>query len=144
METKPKCPSCNNKHTVKNGHTRTGSQRHLCKNCGYRFTNNTNLRKMDYYFTTQAVHLWLEGLSYKLISEIIGIAPEIISKYIKPFKEILAPIRKDLISIENLKVTRKNNLFIGFHKKKINLPIYGSGIILIGHEVEIWGVSRII
>jgi len=136
------CPNCNTPKTIKNGFTNGGSQRYLCKNCGYRFTNNTTLRKNDFYFTTMAVHLWLEGLTYNLISEIMGFTPETINKMLAPYREILLPVRKDLVSISDLRLTRKNNLFIGFNKEKLNLPTNASGIIIVGHETEIWGVRR--
>lgn len=136
------CPNCNSCHTVKNGHTRTKSQRHLCRNCGYRFTDNTNVRMNNYYFINKAVQLWLEGLNYKLVSEVLGFTPETISKYIEPYKELLTPIRKNLVGLKDLKITRRNDLFIGLHKKKINLPVNCCGIIIVGHETEIWGVRR--
>ena len=136
------CPNCKSTRTVRNGHTSTHSQRYLCNNCGYRFTSNTAFRKNDFYFKNKAVQLWLEGLNYKLISEILGFTPETVSKFIAPYKELLTPIRNDLVSLDELKIIRKNNFFIGFHKKKINLPVNGSGIIIVGHETEIWGVSK--
>jgi hypothetical protein len=136
------CPNCNSTHHVRNGKTSTGSQRYLCKNCGYRFTNNTIFLKITDYFKTNALHLWLEGLPYKYISEIMGFTPETISKFIAPYKEALLPVRKDLASIKDLKLVKNNDLFIGIGSKKVNLPINGSGIILIGNEVEIWGVCR--
>jgi hypothetical protein len=114
----------------------------MCKNCGYRFTDNTDTRKNDYYFKNKAVQLWLEGLNYKLISEILGFTPDTISKYIAPYKKLLAPIRNNLVGLEDLKLIRRNELFVGFHKKKINLPINGSGVIIVGNETEIWGVSK--
>ena len=60
------CKNCNSNRTVKNGFTNGGNQRYLCKNCGYRFTDNTTFRKNDFYFTTKAVQLWLEGLNNHL------------------------------------------------------------------------------
>ena len=136
------CKNCNSNQTVKNGHTKNGNQRYLCNNCDYRFTSDTTFRKNDFYFKNKAVQLWLEGLSYKLISEILGFTPETISKFIAPFKELLAPIRNDLVGLDELKLIRRNNLFIGFHKKKINLSVNISGIIIVGNDTEIWGISR--
>jgi hypothetical protein len=136
------CKNCNSTSPIKNVHTIGGNQRYLCKNCGYRFTSNTTFRKNDFYFTNKAVQLWLEGLNYKLISEILGFTPETISKFIAPYKELLAPIRNDLVGLDELKIIKRNNLFIGFHKKKINLSVNGSGIIIVGNATEIWGVKR--
>ena len=41
---KLKCPVCGDTHTVKNG-KRRGVQTYLCKECGYRFRNNTDIRR---------------------------------------------------------------------------------------------------
>ena len=136
------CPNCMSISNVKNGHTYTYSQRYLCKNCGYRFTCNTDVRMNDFYFINKAVQLYLEGLNYKIISEILGFTPETISKFIAPYKELLSPIRNDLGGLDELKILKKKNLFIGFHKKKVNLPVNSSGVLIVGHETEIWGVSR--
>ena len=136
------CPNCSSSHNVRNGKTSTRSQRYLCKNCGYRFTNNTIIRKNSDDFKTNAIHLWLEGLPYKYISDIMDLTPETISKYIEPYKKVLLPLRKDLTRIKDLRIVKKNNLFIGLREKKVNIPINGSGLIIVGNEVEIWGVSR--
>ncbi len=136
------CPNCTSSRIVRNGHTSTRSQRYLCNNCGYRFTNNTDTRKNNFYFINKAIQLWLEGLNYKLISEVLGFTPETISKYIKPYKELLAPIRNNLTGIDGLKIVKNNNLLIGLHMKKINLPLNTSGIFLVGYETEIWCVRR--
>ena len=136
------CPNCNSNNTVRNGLSKTASQRHLCKECGYRFTKNTNVRKENFYFITKAVQLWLEGLTYQIISEIIGFSPEKVSKMIAPYKDLLLPIRKDLVFMEGLRIERKNDFLMGFHKEKVRLPIHTGGILFVGYESEILCVSK--
>ncbi|GEL10839.1 hypothetical protein SAMN05192550_0109 [Flavobacterium glycines] len=78
------CPKCQNNKIVKSGII-NNKQRYLCKNCNYFFTVNKIGKKIDDYYVTKALQLYLEGLSYREIERIIGVSHVSISNWIKSF-----------------------------------------------------------
>ena len=78
------CPKCQNNKIVKSGIINQ-KQRYLCKNCNYFFTVNKIGKKIDDYYVTKALQLYLEGLSYREIERIIGVSHVSISNWIKSF-----------------------------------------------------------
>lgn len=78
------CPKCHNNKIVKSGIINQ-KQRYLCKNCNYFFTVNKIGKKIDDYYVTKALQLYLEGLSYREIERIIGVSHVSISNWIKSF-----------------------------------------------------------
>lgn len=78
------CPKCQNDHIVKSGIINR-KQRYLCKNCNYFFTVNKIGKKIDNYYVTKVLQLYLEGLSYREIERIIGVSHVTISNWIKIF-----------------------------------------------------------
>jgi transposase-like protein len=59
---------------------------YLCKECKYYFTVNKLGKKIDDYYVTKALQLFLEGLSYREIERIIGVSHVSISNWVKEFK----------------------------------------------------------
>ncbi|MEN9981874.1 MAG: hypothetical protein RL542_1661 [Bacteroidota bacterium] len=78
------CPKCQNNHIIKSGII-NNKQRYLCKNCNYFFTVNKIGKKIDDYYVTKALQLYLEGLSYREIERIIGVSHVTISNWVKSF-----------------------------------------------------------
>lgn len=78
------CPKCQETKIVKSG-VINQKQRYLCKNCRYFFTVNKIGKKIDDYYVTKALQLYLEGLSYREIERIIGVSHVSISNWIKSF-----------------------------------------------------------
>lgn len=78
------CPKCQDDAIVKSGVIK-GRQRYLCKNCNYYFTVNKIGKKIDNYYVTKALQLYLEGLSYREIERIIGVSHVTVSNWIKEF-----------------------------------------------------------
>ncbi|WP_026712756.1 IS1/IS1595 family N-terminal zinc-binding domain-containing protein [Flavobacterium daejeonense] len=78
------CPKCQNNKIVKSGIINE-KQRYLCKNCNYFFTVAKIGKKIDDYYVTKALQLYLEGLSYREIERIIGVSHVSISNWIKSF-----------------------------------------------------------
>jgi transposase-like protein len=76
------CPKCQNDHIVKSG-VINSKQRYLCKNCKYFFTVNKIGKKIDDYYVTKALQLYLEGLSYREIERIIGVSHVTVSNWVK-------------------------------------------------------------
>lgn len=81
----PSCPKCQNSNIVKSGIIKD-RQRFLCKSCNYYFTVNKLGKKIDSYYVTKALQLYLEGLSYREIERIIGVSHVSISNWVKEFK----------------------------------------------------------
>lgn len=79
------CPKCNGIQIVKSGIIKD-RQRYLCKKCGYYFTVNKIGKKIDNYYITKALQLYLEGLSYREIERIIGVSHVTVSNWVKEFK----------------------------------------------------------
>ena len=78
------CPKCQDNHIVKSGVIK-GRQRYLCKKCNYFFTVNKIGKKIDNYYVTKALQLYLEGLSLREIERILGISHVTISSWIKEY-----------------------------------------------------------
>ena len=79
------CPKCQNKAIVKSGVVNS-KQRYLCKQCKYFFTVNKLGKKIDDYYVTLAMQLYLEGLSYREIERIIGVSHVTVRNWVKEYK----------------------------------------------------------
>jgi len=79
------CPKCQNNKIVKSGIVKN-RQRYLCKQCNYFFSVNKLGKKIDDYYVTKALQLYLEGLSFREIERIIGVSHVSISNWVKEFK----------------------------------------------------------
>ena len=78
------CPKCQNNKIIKSGII-NNKQRYLCKKCNYFFTVNKIGKKIDDYYVTKALQLYLEGLSFREIERIIGMSHVTISNWVKSF-----------------------------------------------------------
>lgn len=87
------CPKCQDNHIVKSGVIK-GRQRFVCKKCNYYFTVNKIGKKIDNYYVTKALQLYLEGLSFREIERIIGVSHVTVSNWIKEFN-IKKPTQAD-------------------------------------------------
>jgi transposase-like protein len=94
-----KCSKCGSYHIVKAGFV-YGTQRYLCKECGFHFT--LNRKGVDNEIKRLAVHLYIEGMGYRAISRITGISDVAIAKWISPMKENLLPFRKGKARLNEL------------------------------------------
>lgn len=117
------CPKCNEDNTVKAGIIKK-RQRYHCKNCNYYFTVKKIGKKIDDYFVTKALQLYLEGLSYREIERIIGVSHVTISSWIKKYN-IKRPPHSDFHPV--YRVFKQNEL-IEFVKTEDNIK--NSGIII--------------
>ncbi|RTY71511.1 IS1 family transposase [Flavobacterium sp. GSP27] len=78
------CPKCQNNQIIKSGIINS-KQRYLCKKCKYFFTVNKIGKKIDDYYVTKALQLYLEGLSFREIERILGVSHVTISNWVKSF-----------------------------------------------------------
>lgn len=79
------CPKCESRAIIKSGIV-NNRQRYRCKNCTYNFSVNKIGKKIDSYYVTKALQLFLEGLSYREIERIIGVSHVTVSSWVKEFK----------------------------------------------------------
>ena len=117
------CPKCENEKIVKSGIV-NDKQRYFCKKCNYYFTVNKLGKKIDDYYVTKALQLYLEGLSLREIERILGISHVTISSWIKEYK-IVKPPHSDFHS--TYKVFKQDEL-ADYIKNEKNLK--GSGLII--------------
>ena len=78
------CPKCQGNHIIKSG-VINSKQRYLCKKCNYFFTVNKIGKKIDDYYVTKALQLYLEGLSFREIERIIGVSHVTIANWVKSY-----------------------------------------------------------
>jgi transposase-like protein len=78
------CPKCQGNQIIKSG-VINSKQRYLCKKCNYFFTVNKIGKKIDEYYVTKALQLYLEGLSYREIERILGVSHVTVSNWVKSF-----------------------------------------------------------
>lgn len=81
----PTCPKCRNENIVKSGVVK-GRQRYLCKRCQYHFSVNKLGKKIDDYYVTKALQLYLEGMSLREIERILGVSHVTVSSWVKTYK----------------------------------------------------------
>lgn len=112
------CPKCQNNQIVKSG-VINSKQRYLCKKCRYFFTVNKIGKKIDDYYVTKALQLYLEGLSFREIERILGVSHVTVSNWVKSFnikKPSLAnyhPTYKIFSHLELVEFLKKKELLSG-------------------------------
>ena len=78
------CPKCQGNHIIKSG-VINNKQRYLCKKCNYFFTVNKIGKKIDDYYVTKALQLYIEGLSFREIERIIGVSHVTVANWVKSY-----------------------------------------------------------
>lgn len=79
------CPSCGSERYIKSGVIKQ-RQRYKCKDCSYFFTVNKVGKKIDDYYVSKALQLYLEGLTYREIERILGVSHVSIMNWVKKYK----------------------------------------------------------
>jgi len=79
------CPQCQSENIIKSG-VINDRQRFKCKDCGYFFTVNKLGKRIDKYYVTKALQLYLEGLSYREIERILGVSHVTVMKWVRKHK----------------------------------------------------------
>lgn len=78
------CPQCQSDVIVKSGIINK-RQRFKCKSCNYFFTVNKLGKKIDQYYVTKALQLYLEGLTYREIERILGVSHVSVINWVKKY-----------------------------------------------------------
>lgn len=102
------CPNCGGEEATKSGIVK-GRQRYRCKACKYHYTVSRLGKKIDDYYVTKALQLYLEGLSYREIERILGVSHVSVINWVRqhkikrPFKSNYHPTYRILTHEELLK-----------------------------------------
>lgn len=79
-----KCPKCESYRVIKSGIINE-KQRYNCKNCSYYFTVDKLGKKIDTYYVTKALQLYIEGLSYREIERLLGVSHVSVMNWVKQY-----------------------------------------------------------
>lgn len=79
------CPVCQSTSLIKSG-VINGRQRYKCKQCKYFFTVDKIGKKINDYYVTKAIQLYVEGVSYREIERILGVSHVSVINWIKKYK----------------------------------------------------------
>ena len=85
MNTSLSCPKCNAQNYTKSGIV-NDRQRYKCKNCNYNFTVQRQGKKIDDYYVTKALQLYVEGVSYREIERVLGISHVSVMNWVKSYR----------------------------------------------------------
>jgi len=87
------CPKCSHSQIVKSGIV-NNRQRYKCKACNYFFTVQKVGKKIDDYYVTKALQLYVEGVSYREIERLLGISHVSVMNWVKSYG-IKRPVNKN-------------------------------------------------
>lgn len=79
------CPKCESKLFVKSGIVKD-KQRFRCKSCNYYFSVNKIGKKIDDYYVTKALQLFVEGVSYREIERLLGVSHVSVMNWVRQHK----------------------------------------------------------
>lgn len=93
MSTHIFCPKCQSENFVKSGIVKD-RQRYTCKICKYHFTVQKEGKKVDNYYVTKALQLYLEGVSYREIERILGVSHVSVMNWVKQYIKVRPTIQE--------------------------------------------------
>ncbi len=139
MKQPKKCPKCDSLLFRKDG-KRGNSQRFLCKNskCKHRFSAKIVGNSTYQYAKAYSMMLYLNGLTYRWIGELLGFDEQTISRWLKPHIKKIKPFRLDRKKLQG-KAIKKNDMMIIITDKTKEV---GGLLILNDGVTEMWGVRR--
>jgi transposase-like protein len=79
------CPRCESGNVVKSGIIKD-RQRFSCKDCKYAFSVDKLGKRIDTYYVTKALQLYIEGISYREIERILGVSHVSVMNWVKQYR----------------------------------------------------------
>ncbi len=76
------CPSCESKHTVKNGTIHNGKQNYRCRDCGRQFVQDPQNKAIDQATKDLIDKLLLERLCLAGIARVTGVSQLWLQRYV--------------------------------------------------------------
>lgn len=110
-----KCPKCNSsERQVKNGLNKSGSQKHLCRECGAVYTPEPKENGFPPQTRLLAIRMYVEGNSYGAIGRVLNVNPQSVANWVSAYTAKLpqAPLP------EKVKQAELDELFTFVGKKK--------------------------
>ena len=95
------CPRCGSLNHCKDGKVKN-RQRHLCKDCRYRYTVDKKSDVKPIEVRRIALEMYLEGLGFRAIGRILKISYGTVYQWIKEWGKVDFPHRKEAIDIVEL------------------------------------------
>lgn len=118
------CPRCKSQEFTKAGFV-NGRQRFKCRQCQYLYTVAEKSTCKPVALKRYALHLYLEGLSYRAIGRILGVSNVSVLKWIREFGDPIDSIRSD----EHVDVVEMNQLHTYLGEKQV---LDEHGLLVIG------------
>ena len=120
MEKEIRCPHCGQRERQnKQGKTKAGSQKYLCRDCKRVYTPEPKRREYSEEIKRQAIKLYLEGNSGLVVSRILGISKNMCLYWVKKYTKKIKPKkvfneRVEVIEMDELYsfVERKNRIYV--------------------------------
>lgn len=129
MATPTNCPKCGADQFVKSGII-NNRQRYKCKVCNYFFTVQKQGKKIDDYYVTKALQLYVEGVSFREIERLLGISHVSVMNWVKSYK-IKRPIQQNYHP--TYKILNHEEL-VKFYQNKQNLKDLGMIVTELGDK----------
>lgn len=76
------CPTCESRHTVKNGRIHNGKQNYRCRGCGRQFVQDPQNKPLDPVTKALIAKLLLERLSLAGIARVTGVSELWLQRYV--------------------------------------------------------------
>ena len=80
---------CKHERRVKNGKSRHGKQRYLCKDCGKSFGESDGRVKHSMEVKLRAIKYYLRGTGIRSIADVEEVSPAIVCHWIESFGKLL-------------------------------------------------------
>ncbi|HEV2763137.1 MAG TPA: IS1 family transposase [Pyrinomonadaceae bacterium] len=112
------CPHCSlSEQQTKSGHTRTGSQRHRCKECQRIYTPEPKPLGYPEETRREAVRLYLEGTNFRRIGRVLGVNHQSVVNWVNSYHAGLPAAEQSPAAPETLEMDELFT-FIGSKKRK--------------------------
>lgn len=117
------CPKCSSSNFCKDGKVK-GRQRHLCKECGFRFTVEKKSDVKSVETKRLALEMYLEGLGFRAIGRVLKISYGTVYQWVKEWgSKVSLPQSDHPIAVVELD---EMHTFVGSKKTTV-----GYGLLLI-------------
>jgi transposase-like protein len=96
------CPRCRDQHIARNGRSRHGHQRFVCRNCGATF-GETDHRRVDEAKKQDALRHYAEGVGLRATERLVGVSHNSVMRWVRQAvagKALATPGAEPLQTIE--------------------------------------------
>ncbi|HBN06050.1 MAG TPA: hypothetical protein DD434_09750 [Bacteroidales bacterium] len=109
-----RCPKCNSNNKTKAGFVGR-KQRFKCKECGCFFSVKFKSTALSHLYKRKALHLYIEGFSFREIGRILEVSNVSIMKWIKSYGEEIKKLNKEAKTLYEININQIDFNFISSH-----------------------------